>query len=80
MNEIPFKMNGAMEVWRVYFVQRKATIVGRRGRQALILPSVDRFLVLFDQVAHPDQRVGAKRTTINVYEKSLPKLVRLSKP
>jgi hypothetical protein len=36
MNEIPFKMNGAMEVWRVYFVQRKATIAGRRGRQALI--------------------------------------------
>jgi hypothetical protein len=23
-------------MWRVYFVQRKAAIVGRRGRQALI--------------------------------------------
>jgi hypothetical protein len=36
MNEIPLKMNAVMEVWRVYFVQRKVTIVGRRGRQALI--------------------------------------------
>jgi hypothetical protein len=65
MNEIPFEMNGVIEVWRVYFVQRKGTIVGRRGRQALILPSVDRFLVLLHQVAHPD-RVGGKRTLIKV--------------
>jgi hypothetical protein len=57
MNEIPFEMNGVIEVWRVYFVQRKGTIVGRRGRQALILPSVDRFLVLLHQ---------GKRTLIKV--------------
>jgi hypothetical protein len=36
MNEIPFIMNAVVEAWRVYFVQRKATIVGRRGQQALI--------------------------------------------
>jgi hypothetical protein len=81
-----------MEVWRVYFVQRKGAIVGRRGRpssasagcgrarQALILPSVDRFLVLFDQVAHPDQRVGAKRTTTNVFEKVTVKVGQACRP